>query len=62
LKSDAADGAFFINAASASNSDEDEDSALDDVDGAFDRRDVVESDRREEASPLNDVLNDMANG
>lgn len=60
LKRDEADGAFFINAANASNS-EDEASGVgfDDVEGAFDSREVVDSDLSEEVSPLKDVLSDM---
>jgi len=60
LKSDEADGVFFNNADSASNSDEEEeeDAALD-VEGLFDSRDEVDNDLREEVSPLNDVLSDM---
>lgn len=60
LKSDEADGAFLINAASASNSEDDDSGAgFVDEEGAFDIREVVDRDRREEVSPLNDVLNDM---
>jgi hypothetical protein len=60
LKRDEADGAFFINAAKASNSEDGASGAeLEDVEGVFDNREVVDRDRREEVSPLNDVLSDM---
>jgi hypothetical protein len=60
LKRDEADGAFFINAANASNSEDGASGAeLEDVEGVFDNREVVDRDRREEVSPLNDVLSDM---
>jgi hypothetical protein len=60
LKRDEADGAFFINAANASNSVDGASGAeLDDVEGVFDSRDVVDNDLSEEVSPLNDVLSDM---
>jgi hypothetical protein len=60
LKRDEADGAFFINAANASNSEDGASGAeLDDVEGVLDKREVVDSDLNEEVSPLNDVLSDM---
>jgi hypothetical protein len=60
LKRDEADGAFFINAANASNSEDGASGAeLEGVEGVFDNREVVDRDRREEVSPLNDVLSDM---
>jgi hypothetical protein len=60
LKRDEADGAFFINAANASNSEDGASGAeLEDVEGVFDNREVVDSDLNEEVSPLNDVLSDM---
>ena len=60
LKRDEADGAFFNNAVNASNS-EDEASGvgLEDVEGVFDNREVVDRDLNEEVSPRNDVLSDM---
>ena len=60
LKRDEADGAFFNNAVNASNS-EDEASGvgLEEVEGVFDNREVVDRDLKEEVSPLNDVLSDM---
>jgi hypothetical protein len=60
LQRDEADGAFFINAANASNSEDGASGAeLDDVEGVLDKREVVDSDLNEEVSPLNDVLSDM---
>jgi hypothetical protein len=60
LKRDEADGAVFINAANASNSEDVASGAgFDDVEGAFDNREVVDRDLNEEVSPLNDVLSDM---
>jgi hypothetical protein len=60
LKRDEADGAFFINAANASNSEDVASGAgFEDVEGAFDNREVVDRDLNEEVSPLKDVLSDM---
>jgi len=60
LKRDEADGAFFINAANASNSEDEASGAeLEDVEGVFDNLEVVDRDLNEDVSPLNDVLSDM---